>query len=399
LRKLLILAAAMASAPLWAQSLASNAAVTMPGLDYTSAFGTMALQAKTPAQPESAASLSPQQALQYALQKQAGLFIQPQTPAQEQAEILAAVHQLSYRINRAWTQAVATQQALGTLREVHDAAQTAAELAQRMAQVGNWSKVPMLQAQLVAANTATQVAQAQQQAFSAREKLATLAGLDGAQAHFKLPSQLPKLPEAPSPWADAENQALRNKLELETAKLNARIAQAKVSAQDRRDVQNILNSATAALGARPMSPLDTSALSAPVWPANLMRPHPALMKALTEQAHADTLSASTRSQAREAWFRYRNAWDIARHQRDVVLPLSTALQEETQLRYNGMLQSTWELLASARARLESVNAAQQALSDFWLAHTDLQAVVAGIDVTFSASSGPGNSGSNPAQGH
>jgi len=70
------------------------------------------------------------------------------------------------------------------------------------------------------------------------------------------------------------------------------------------------------------------------------------------------------------------------------VPLTTALQEETQLRYNGMLQSTWELLASARARLESANAAVMAQRDFWLAHTDLQAVLAGGEVEFTSNSGP-----------
>jgi outer membrane protein TolC len=124
------------------------------------------------------------------------------------------------------------------------------------------------------------------------------------------------------------------------------------------------------------------------------------MEALTEQAHADTLAAHTRSQAREAWFRYRTAWDVARHQRDVVLPLSTALQEETQLRYNGMLQSTWDLLASARARLESVRAATLAQRDFWLAHTDLQAVLAGVEVRFSSAADASSSnGASTAQGH
>ena len=134
-------------------------------------------------------------------------------------------------------------------------------------------------------------------------------------------------------------------------------------------------------------------------PTHLGRPRHALMEALTEQAHADTLAANIRSQAREAWFRYRGAWDVARHQRDVVLPLSTALQEETQLRYNGMLQSTWELLASARARLDSVRAVTQSQRDFWLAHTDLQAVLAGLTVNFAPPSGPNSSGANAAQGH
>ncbi len=94
---------------------------------------------------------------------------------------------------------------------------------------------------------------------------------------------------------------------------------------------------------------------------------------------------TTRSQAREAYFRYRTAVDMAQHQRQAAL-LSAALQDEVQLRYNGMLQSTWDLLASARARLQSESAAHLAQRDAWLAYIDLQAVLSGAVVTFSSTS-------------
>jgi outer membrane protein TolC len=319
--------------------------------------------------------------------------------AQEKAEILAAIHQLAHRLDRTWIEAVAAQQALGIVRQVHEAAQTAAELAQRMVKAGNWSQVPLLQAKVLASASATQVTQAQLQAFVARENLIQLTGLWGEQTHIDLPAQLPKLPEAPLPWANFETQALQNQRALATATFNARHAQAQVNPQDAAVLQKTLMAATTALAPSPLLALATVPLSAPVLPANLGRPNPALLEALTEQAHADLLAAKIRSEAREAWFRYRSAWDLARHQRDVVLPLSTALQEETQLRYNGMLQSTWELLASARARLDSVQAVTQSQRDFWLAHTDFQAVLAGVAVTFSPPSGPNSSGANAAQGH
>jgi outer membrane protein TolC len=111
------------------------------------------------------------------------------------------------------------------------------------------------------------------------------------------------------------------------------------------------------------------------------------------------MAVGTRSQAREAYFRYRTAFDIARHQRDVAVQLSTAMQEETQNRYNGMLQSTWDLLASARARVQSINSAQQAQRDFWLAHTDLQLVLAGGVATFSAETPDSGASATTPKGH
>jgi outer membrane protein TolC len=42
------------------------------------------------------------------------------------------------------------------------------------------------------------------------------------------------------------------------------------------------------------------------------------------------------------------------------------------LRYNGMLASTFELLADSREQLASVNASIDAQRDFWIAETNLQ---------------------------
>jgi outer membrane protein TolC len=401
LRKLLILAAALAGTAPWAlaQSLASDPAAAVPGVSYSSAFGPPGTPNSAEPKPGLAKPFLPQQALQLALLKQPALFITPQMAAQEKADIRTAIHQLAHRLDRAWLEAVAAQQTLGTLREVHEAAQTAADLGQRMVKAGHWSQVPLLQAQMLAAASATQVAQAQVQAFSAREKLIQLTGLWGAQTGIELPQQLPQLPVAPQPLASAEAQALQNQRALARAAFNARQAQAGVSPQDVQALQTTLLQATNLAKPSSEDVLLGAPLNAPALPAHLGRPNSALMEALTEQAHADTLAANTRSQAREAWFRYRTAWDVARHQRDVVLPLSTALQEETQLRYNSMLQSTWDLLASARARLDSVRAATLAQRDFWLAHTDLQAVLAGVEVSFSSAADASSNGASTAQGH
>jgi hypothetical protein len=50
-------------------------------------------------------------------------------------------------------------------------------------------------------------------------------------------------------------------------------------------------------------------------------------------------------------------------------------------------------------RLQSVNTAQLAERDFWLAHTDLQAVLAGAVVSFSGEASPAGQATNAAQGH
>jgi outer membrane protein TolC len=76
---------------------------------------------------------------------------------------------------------------------------------------------------------------------------------------------------------------------------------------------------------------------------------------------------NARSEVREAYGAYRSAWDIAKHQRDEIVPLKARISEENLLRYNGMLIGVFELLADARSQIASVNGAIDALRDFWIA--------------------------------
>ena len=88
-------------------------------------------------------------------------------------------------------------------------------------------------------------------------------------------------------------------------------------------------------------------------------------------------AVNARSEVREAYGAYRSAFDIARHQRDEVVPLNQRIGEENVLRYNGMLIGVFELLADARSQIASVNGSIQALRDFWIAQADLDMALIG----------------------
>lgn len=361
-----------------------------------------AANSPTPAEPGTqAALLWPAQAVQLAMQGQPELFVTITMGAMERAETNAGVLKLAHSVYRAWTDAVAARQSLGYLRDVHEAAQTATELARRMASVGNWSKAQWMQEQLLASAAATQVAAAQQRAFSAEENLIRLLGLSNPAASIQLPARLPELPNAPQEISDLEETALRHKPAFAAAQTNARLERANLAEEDLRSWQQAMNHALKPSDADPALPaqaLDTLPRTAPLLILPRTTQNSAVERAIQAQARANAVAVATRSQAREAYYRYRTAWDTARHQQDVVR-LNTALQDETQLRYNDMLLSTWDLLASARARVQSVNDALQAQRDFWLAHTDLQMVLAGGDVSFAAESSNAGTGLDAPKGH
>ena len=82
------------------------------------------------------------------------------------------------------------------------------------------------------------------------------------------------------------------------------------------------------------------------------------------------------------------------------MPLRQAIQEETLLRYNGMLASIFDLLAETRNQVAGVSAAIEAQRDFWLADTDLRTALNGTSPGALAAAGASSApAAAAAQGH
>jgi outer membrane protein TolC len=347
----------------------------------------LAREPALPAQtPEATSPLSLRQAMTLALRQRPELWAGPALNALETARINARVAQLSHQVNRAWIDAVAARQSLTYLRDALAATEAGAELARRMAAVGNWTQAQHIQTRLQQSAAASALAVAQQQSDGAKERLVRLLGLSGDAARIALPLRLPELPATPLAETGLEATALRQNPALALARANAAREQGRVSRHDLADWQSVQASIEpgAGPGADDALALNSLLTRAPVLTARQNSLRHTLEEAISTQAEADRRASRASSLAREAYSRYRWAHELARQQRDEVVQWQTALQEDTQARYNGMLLSTWDLLASAGARIRSVNAALQAQRQFWLAHTDLQAALAGLDLDFSA---------------
>jgi len=279
---------------------------------------------------------------------------------------------------KAWVQAVAAQESVRYARQVMRAAEAGAELARRMQQVGNFSALQRAREQAFHADAALGVARAEQAERSARERLTRLLGLWGAQTGFTLPERLPDLPPQPKDLPDVERQALAQRLDVQGARLAADEGAAMVGAArvarfaDGLEVGIERNSSNEAPPTRG-------------WELGFTLPLFDGGAAATRAAHlqrqarlrAEQAAIDARSEVREAYGAYRSAYDIARHQRDEIVPLRQKILDENVLRYNGMLIGVFELLADARLQIMSVNAAIDAQRDFWLAEADLDMALIG----------------------
>jgi cobalt-zinc-cadmium efflux system outer membrane protein len=83
------------------------------------------------------------------------------------------------------------------------------------------------------------------------------------------------------------------------------------------------------------------------------------------------LAVDIRSDVRRSYARMRAAHIKAERLRTVVIPLRTAIVNETQLYYNGMLVGVFELLESKRDQIEAGAQYVDALRDYWVARAEL----------------------------
>jgi hypothetical protein len=309
---------------------------------------------------------------------------------------------LAARTQRAWYEAVAAEQIAKYAVEVREAADTQAELARRMKQVGNVSMLAYAREQLFYADTTARVARARIAAIAARERLGRLMGLWGRDMAFKLPERLPDIPKQPRDIDNIEATAIAERLDVRMARANVEATRKANGLTQATRFINVLETGfrqKSATGQDDKTGYEIS-IEVPIFDfgdAKATKAENIYMQSVN--LLADT-AITARSAAREAYTGYRTAYDLAQHYASHIIPLRQKVSEEMVLRYNGMLISTFELLADAREQIADVSAALEAQRDFWIADTDLTFVtIAPVDASGSPSSSGIVAARSGAAGH
>lgn len=310
--------------------------------------------------------------------------------AQARVQLATRIVEHVNAVRQTWIRAVAAQQTLAYAQQVYQAAEASAELARRMQQVGNFTRLQRARQQAFYADAAAQLTAATNARTAAREDLVQQLGLDPGQAELlKLPDRLPDLPNQPRAPGEVAAAAWQQRLDVQLARLQLDVAG---KAQGLSLLNNLVD---LELGARH----DTVFDNAPEQPhlgaerenrrgfeLSLRIPLFDWGDAQRAAMNAQTLTAANRyqdlarrasSQLRQSYSAYRSAYDLARHYRDEIVPLRKTISEENQLRYNGMLIGVFELLADTRDQISTVVSSINALQQFWLADAGLASTVVG----------------------
>ena len=307
--------------------------------------------------------------------------------AQAKLQVSANVVDQVSQVRQAWVRAVAARETLGYANQVNRTAQASADLAKRMQQVGNFTRLQRAREHVFYADSSAQLAVAQHADIAAREELIRQLGLSDAQAaQLKLPDRLPDLPKEPRGPAEVSAAAAQQRLDVQLSRLQ-------LDAAGRSQRLRLLNSLVdVEVGARHDTVFDKRTgeranrngyelgIRLPVFDWGGAQRASMNAQSLAAANRYDSVVRGASSQLRERYSAYRTAYDLARHYRDEIVPLRKTMAEENVLRYNGMLIGVFELLADTRDQIASVIAAISAQQQFWLADAALSSSLIGKPV-------------------
>ncbi len=317
---------------------------------------------------------------------------------QAQAVAIGDTLSLAAETRRAWIDAVAAFETVANLNQAQVAADAASQLAQKLGETGAMPKAGQAREHAFYAELTGQKAEARLAARLAKERLTRLMGLWGQDVEYFVPDSLPALPRAPRGNPSIEADALRNRIDLQVARLELeavaksyRLTEATryvtdleliAGAEAEREIEteyelngpDLEEKKTKKTLVTPQIELEFAIPVFDSGKARMRKAEYAYMQAANRLAEK---AVNIRSEARSAYTAYRSSHEIARHYRDAVLPLRKTVEEESLLTYNGMITNTFDLLADTRARIDTQLMAVNARRNFWLAEADLTAATFG----------------------
>jgi outer membrane protein TolC len=301
--------------------------------------------------------------------------------AEVQSAVLVSVVELAGDTRRAFIAAVAARASVQYLEQVESAADAGAELARRMVAAGNWNRLDQAREENFHAAAAQSLSRARLAEVAARERLTRLMGLSADHPALALDDTLPELPPSIEEMPDVDATVMRNRVDLRLMRMQLDELAHRLGLTQVTRFADVFDVGPARVLQGPHSaPYERGyelSLQIPIFDSGAARVRKA--EAVYSQAVDRFAQAAidARSQIREACAAYRAAYDIARRQRDEVLPNARLIADQNLLRYNASLLSVFELLADARDRIAANDNYLNSVRDFWIAKSELDTTLLG----------------------
>jgi cobalt-zinc-cadmium efflux system outer membrane protein len=258
-------------------------------------------------------------------------------------------------------------------RHVAESVVLGADVARRQHEAGNLSDLELASQEALVQEAKLDLADAELALADRREKLTALLGLWGGETRWRLPKQLPALPQEERAREGLESLAVERRLDLAAAR------QRVLAASNSPGLRRLWGFLPETAGATSEREAEGSwsvgpSLSLPIPAFDQRQADRAMAQARRRQSEADfaALAVQIRSDVRRSWARLEAARNRTLYYEQVALLLRAGIVEQTQRAYNGMLVGIYALLDAKREQIETGGAYVGALQEYWVARVALE---------------------------
>ncbi len=282
----------------------------------------------------------------------------------------------------------ARQQLLSRLKLIVETNESAADLAKRMHEAGNIPDVELANQQATYSQSHVDVAQAEAQIRSERERMNRLMGVWGADTNWSVGDRLPEIPPSEISLSRLESKALEQRFDLALARQN--VASIGFAGGVQRATRFLpagidagVNTERETDGSRLTGP--TLDLRLPIFDQGQAGAARLAAQYRRAQNELEAIAVEARSEVREARDKVLANRELARYYGQVLLPQRVQIVNTTQLQYNAMQRSPSDLLLAKERELNAERGYVEAWRDYWIARAELEMALKG------GSPGGGNS--------
>ncbi|MDX1706955.1 MAG: TolC family protein [Desulfobacterales bacterium] len=298
---------------------------------------------------------------------------------QVKLQVADEVIQMVARVQKSYFTVLGARQIRDLRNEISLAAGNSYELAQRLHTAGNISDLELATEKAHFEQSRMELANSETVLLDEREQLTRLLGLWGSQTSWRLPQQLPNIPDTEMPLEHVESMAIESRLDLAAERKSVEaLAQALGITIDWRWVGQIeVGFSRERETDRTWVTGPSLAIELPIFnqrQADIARLEAQLRRSqnrLTAQA------MELRSEVRSLRSRLIMQRNIIDHYRHTVLPLREQIVDLTLKNYNFMLTGAFELIMAKQQEFEAYQKYLEAIRDYWILRADMQRSLGG----------------------
>ena len=312
------------------------------------------------------------------------LILLPLRNGAAQAELDAAKLDVAGRaldlvliVRSAYYAYLAARQVLELRETVLKAAEASAAVAQSLHEAGNLTDLDLDSERVLAQEARVSLASAQTALTASQEHLGALLGLSGQTSAWQAPGRLAE-PSAEMPVADLEAKAIERSLDLLAIKHRLRAADKRADLATARGwLPGLKGGVTAEREEREWSYGPIAEVEVPLFYQGQGEAARAEADMRRQQQLLKARATQIRAAARTVASRLTAARERAVFIKDVLLPSRARILQQTQLHYNAMSVSVFQLLMARRDEIETAQSYVEALRDYWTARAEAEQLKSG----------------------